>query len=40
MDDSLKILIADDHSLVREGLKLALHELPDSSAILEAATAE
>lgn len=40
MDDSLKILIADDHSLVREGLKLALHELTDSSAMLEAATAE
>lgn len=40
MDDSLKILIADDHSLVREGLKLALRELTDSEAILEAATAD
>jgi DNA-binding NarL/FixJ family response regulator len=40
MNDSLKILIADDHSLVREGLKLALRELPENTAILEAADAD
>jgi DNA-binding NarL/FixJ family response regulator len=40
MDASLKILIADDHSLVREGLKLALRELPDNAVVLEASSAD
>ncbi|MEZ5541990.1 MAG: response regulator transcription factor [Pseudomonadota bacterium] len=39
MKDSLKILIADDHSLVREGLKLALAGLPTPSVPVEAASA-
>jgi DNA-binding NarL/FixJ family response regulator len=39
MDDSLKILIADDHSLVREGLKLALRGLAGNATLVEAADA-
>lgn len=39
MKDSLKILIADDHSLVREGLKLTLTGLPARLVTIEAATA-
>lgn len=39
MKDSLKILIADDHSLVREGLKIALTGLPARSLPIEAASA-
>lgn len=39
MKESLKILIADDHSLVREGLKIALRGLPAQSIPIEAASA-
>lgn len=39
MQESLSILIADDHSLVREGLKMALADLPANSNIVEAASA-
>lgn len=39
MKDSLKILIADDHCLVREGLKIALTGLPARTVPVEAATA-
>ena len=39
MNENLKILIADDHSLVRQGLKLALLELSAGATILEAADA-
>ena len=39
LKDCLKILIADDHSLVREGLKLALSGLPARTVPLEAASA-
>jgi DNA-binding NarL/FixJ family response regulator len=39
MKDSLKILIADDHCLVREGLKIALAGLPVQTIPLEAASA-
>ncbi|MEI8394285.1 MAG: response regulator transcription factor [Rhodospirillaceae bacterium] len=34
----LEILVADDHKLLREGLKPFLHELRDDIVILEAAT--
>lgn len=37
MQENLTILIADDHSLVREGLKLALSDLPAQPRVLEAA---
>jgi DNA-binding NarL/FixJ family response regulator len=37
--ESLKFLIADDHSLVREGLKIALSGLPSPSTSVEAASA-
>lgn len=39
MKDCLKILIADDHCLVREGLKIALTGLPTRPVPIEAATA-
>jgi DNA-binding NarL/FixJ family response regulator len=38
--ESLKFLIADDHSLVREGLKIAISGLPSPSMPVEAASAE
>lgn len=40
MSDCLKILIADDHELVREGLKLTLQELPAVQSVMEAADAD
>jgi two-component system nitrate/nitrite response regulator NarL len=40
VEESLSILIADDHSLVREGLKLALADLPAACEIVEAASAQ
>lgn len=40
MDKQLNILIADDHDLVREGLKLALARLPEKVACLEAGSAD
>ena len=39
MKESLKILIADDHCLVREGLKIALARLPARPLPIEAASA-
>jgi DNA-binding NarL/FixJ family response regulator len=39
LEDSLKILIADDHSLVRDGLRIALTGLPVPPEIVEAADA-
>ena len=36
----MNILIADDHNLVREGLKLTLTKLPEATTFSEAATAE
>jgi DNA-binding NarL/FixJ family response regulator len=39
LEDNLKILIADDHSLVRDGLRIALSELPVPAEIVEAADA-
>ncbi len=39
MEDNLKILIADDHSLVRDGLRIALSGLPVPAEIVEAADA-
>jgi len=39
LKDSLTILIADDHSLVREGLKITLNGLPARCIPLEAASA-
>ena len=39
VEESLSILIADDHSLVREGLKMALAGLPANSRVIEAASA-
>ena len=36
----MHILIADDHDLVREGLKLTLGKLPEPASISEAATAD
>ena len=40
MNNILNILIADDHDLVREGLKIALGELPAGVTTLEAADAK
>ena len=40
MNENLKILIADDHSLVRQGLKLELLELSTGATVLEAADAD
>ncbi len=37
-DQHLKVLIADDHYLVREGLKLALRQIQDSVEVIEADT--
>lgn len=39
MKENLKVLIADDHSLVREGLKIALTGLPSRTVPVEAASA-
>ncbi|MGB5474460.1 MAG: response regulator transcription factor [Gammaproteobacteria bacterium] len=39
MKENLKILIADDHNLVRVGLKIALDELPARPLPIEAASA-
>jgi DNA-binding NarL/FixJ family response regulator len=39
VSDCLKILIADDHELVREGLKLTLQQFPTVQSIMEAADA-
>lgn len=39
MKANLKVLIADDHSLVREGLKIALAGLPSHTTPIEAASA-
>jgi len=39
LEDSLKILIADDHGLVRDGLKIALTGLPAQTETFEAADA-
>lgn len=39
MKENLKILIADDHCLVREGLKIALAGLPARTVPIEAGTA-
>jgi DNA-binding NarL/FixJ family response regulator len=36
--DRLRILVADDHPMVRDGLRLALRLLPDAELIGEAAT--
>jgi DNA-binding NarL/FixJ family response regulator len=36
--DRLRILIADDHPVVRDGLRLALQLLPDAEVVGEAAT--
>jgi DNA-binding NarL/FixJ family response regulator len=40
VNDRLNILIADDHALVREGLKLTLGELPAVQTVIEAADAD
>jgi len=40
MNDNLEILIADDHNLVRQGLKLALAELSGHAIIIEASSAD
>jgi DNA-binding NarL/FixJ family response regulator len=40
MNENLKILVADDHSLVRQGLKLELLEMSAAATILEATDAE
>jgi len=40
LNENLKILIADDHSLVRQGLKLELLELSTGATVLEAADAD
>ncbi|MBT4513123.1 MAG: DNA-binding response regulator, partial [Chloroflexi bacterium] len=32
----IKILIADDHAIVREGLKLIISEVPDMEVVAEA----
>lgn len=40
MDNSLNILIADDHDLVREGLKLTLDKLPEPTSFMEARSAD
>lgn len=40
MENDLKILVADDHSLVREGLRVTLADLPAISDIIEAASAD
>lgn len=37
-DAALKILVADDHHLVREGLKLTLRQLDDRTQVLEVGT--
>jgi DNA-binding NarL/FixJ family response regulator len=34
----LKVLVADDHHLVREGLKLSLREIDEGAVVLEAAS--
>lgn len=39
MKEKLTVLIADDHSLVREGLKIALAGLPSQTTPIEAASA-
>ena len=38
MNDQIQILIADDHTLFREGLKALFASLPDTAVIAEAAT--
>lgn len=38
MTDLIHILIADDHTLFRDGLKALLGSLPDTEVIGEAAT--
>jgi DNA-binding NarL/FixJ family response regulator len=38
MPDTLKILIADDHTIVREGLRAVLGSEPDTEVVGEAAT--
>ncbi len=40
MEDNLKILIADDHSLVREGLRITLAGLPTKADVVEATNAD
>ena len=40
MKDHLNVLIADDHSLVRDGLKIALSRLPELHNIYEAGNAD
>lgn len=40
MDNNLNILIADDHDLVREGLKLTLGKLPEPVSFMEAGSAD
>ena len=39
MDKQLNLLIADDHDLVREGLKHTLASLPEQAVFLEAGSA-
>lgn len=40
MNDKLRILIADDHSLIRDGLRAVLAKLPEAEIAGEAATGE
>jgi DNA-binding NarL/FixJ family response regulator len=40
MKNNLNILIADDHDLVREGLKLTLDKLPEPASFMEAGSAD
>lgn len=40
MTDKVRVLIADDHRLFREGLKVLLASLPDVEVVAEAATGE
>jgi DNA-binding NarL/FixJ family response regulator len=39
LNNSLTILVADDHSLVRDGLRIALTELPVQAEVFEASNA-
>ena len=40
MSEQIRILIADDHTLFRDGLRALFHSLPDTEVVGEAATGE
>jgi len=39
-DNTIRVILADDHALVRQGIRLFLEEAPDISVVAEASNGE